>query len=74
MERLWSWVVGFGRFWYSFVIGDDWMGAVGVLVLIGGTWALVSAGVVAFWLGPVVISATGALLVHRGLRRQADRS
>lgn len=69
MERLWSWTVAFARFWYDFVIGDDWVGAVGVLVLIGGTWALVATGVPAFWFGPLVIVLTAGVLVGRGLRR-----
>ena len=74
MERIWSWVAAFGRFWYDFIIGDDWVGAAGVLVLIAGTWALVAGGVTAYWFGPVVITATGAVLVRRGLRRRADET
>lgn len=70
-----SWLVkalrGFGRFWYSFVIGDDPLGALGVAVLIGGTWVLLRIGLVAFWFGPVVIAGTAVLLVARRLRRQA---
>ena len=41
---------GFGRFWWDFVIGDDWRVAVLVAVAIGATAALVAAGVTAWWL------------------------
>ena len=33
MTRVTSWLVGFGRFWYRFIIGDDW--TVAALVAIG---------------------------------------
>ena len=52
-------VKGFARFWYDFVIGDDWRGAAVVAAAIAGTAALVAAGVNAWWLLPV--SALAAL-------------
>lgn len=73
-----SWLIkavkGFGQFWYNFVIGDDPFGALGVAVLIGGTWILLRIGVVAFWFGPAVIAVTAVLLVARGVRRQVKRT
>lgn len=38
---------GFFGFWYQFVIGDDWVGAAGVVVLIAGTWGLMQIGLAA---------------------------
>ncbi len=70
MSRIWQWTVAFGKFWYGFIIGDDWVGAAGVLVLIGGTWGLVRAGAPAIWFGPVAIIATAVLLVWRGAQRE----
>jgi hypothetical protein len=64
-------VRGFFGFWYSFVIGEDWVGAAGVVVLIGGTWVLVHVGILAYWFGPAVIGTTAVVLVARGLRRSA---
>jgi hypothetical protein len=32
MTRLMSWVVGFGRFWYRFIIGDDWTVAASIAI------------------------------------------
>jgi hypothetical protein len=45
----------FGRFWYDFVIGDDWkLAAVVATVLLAGA-ALVAAGAVPHWaVGPLV--------------------
>jgi uncharacterized membrane protein len=64
----------FGRFWYGFVIGDDWTGAAAVLVMVGGVYGLRRAAVPAWWFGPLVIVAAATLTVHRGLRRQATDS
>jgi hypothetical protein len=29
------WVRGFGRFWYDFIVGDDWRIAAGVCLTLG---------------------------------------
>ena len=51
---------GFARFWYDFIIGDDWkIAAVVVAVLLLGV-ALVSAGVLA---GAAVTLLLGALML-----------
>ncbi|HET9077340.1 MAG TPA: hypothetical protein VFN68_10430 [Acidimicrobiales bacterium] len=71
MNLLWKLIRGFFGFWYDFVIGDDWAGAAGVAVLIGGSWLLLHFGVAAFWFGPVSIVATSVLLVSRRVRRSA---
>ncbi len=44
----------FGAFWYDFVIGDDWVIAVGVVLALVGTYLLHKAGVAAWWLLPAV--------------------
>jgi hypothetical protein len=51
---------GFGRFWWEFVVGDDWKIAAGVVfsLLVGGTLA-VGAATGADWLAPVI----GAVVV-----------
>ena len=48
-------VVGFVRFWYGFIIGDDWTVAAAVAAGFVGTWLLLRAGVPAWWLLPVVV-------------------
>jgi hypothetical protein len=46
MSRL----AAFGRFWWDFVIGDDWLVAVLVVAGIGATAALATTSVAAWWL------------------------
>lgn len=36
-------VRGFGRFWYDFIVGDDWKIAVGVCLMLGVGALLVAA-------------------------------
>jgi hypothetical protein len=45
----------FGRFWWDFVVGDDWAVAVLVAIAIGATAALAHSGVDAWWLMPLAV-------------------
>src|SRR5947209_4954998 len=54
----------FLRFWWDFVVGDDWRAALGVVVALGATAALVAAGVNAWWLMPVGVAAVLRVRVH----------
>jgi hypothetical protein len=58
----------FGRFWWDFVIGDDWRIAAGVVAALGASAALVATGVPAWWLLPLAV----AFLLYVSLRRQAQ--
>ena len=69
MSRLWCWTKGFGRFWYHFLVGDDWTIAAGVAVALLATWGLVEAGVSAWWLLPFGAVAVLVLSVVRENRR-----
>jgi hypothetical protein len=62
-------VKAFGRFWYEFVVGDDWRVAAGVVVAIGATALLSQGDASAWWLMPVAVVA----LAYGSLRR-ATRS
>jgi hypothetical protein len=57
----------FGRFWWSFVVGDDWRAAAGVVLALGGTAALVAGGLDAWWLMPVSVAGILALSLRREL-------
>ena len=52
-----SWIVGFGRFWYHFIIGDDWTMAVAVAVGLVVTAILNARGILAWWLIPLIVIA-----------------
>jgi hypothetical protein len=57
----------FGRFWYDFVIGDDWVIAVGVVVALALTALLADRGVDAWWAMPLAVIALLAGSLRRGL-------
>jgi hypothetical protein len=58
-----GWLKGFGRFWYHFVVGDDWTIAATVAFALVATWLLRSAGVAAWWLPPLAaVGVVGASL------------
>ncbi|MEO8743915.1 MAG: hypothetical protein ABI334_05020 [Candidatus Dormiibacterota bacterium] len=69
MRRLLSWPVAFGKFWYEFIVGDDWTvaAAVGLGLLL--TALLTAAHVPAWWLVPlIVITMLGVSLRRAGLK------
>jgi hypothetical protein len=57
----------FGRFWWNFIVGDDWRVAAGVVVALGLTSLLAHEGVNAWWLLPAAI----VLVLADSLRRAA---
>jgi hypothetical protein len=57
----------FGRFWCNFVIGDDWLAAVGAALAIAATAVLAAAGIAAWWLLPVAT----LLVLYLSLRQAA---
>jgi hypothetical protein len=59
----------FGRFWWDFVVGDDWRAAAGVVIAIGATAALAAGGVDAWWLLPVSVATILWISRRREVRR-----
>jgi hypothetical protein len=56
-------LVAFAKFWYGFIIGDDWTVAAAVAAALVVTWLLHTAGLAAWWLPPLVaVAATGLSL------------
>jgi hypothetical protein len=53
-------VRGFLRFWYDFVIGDDWRIALGVVLVLAAGGVLVATGAVS---DDVLVPAVGAGIV-----------
>jgi hypothetical protein len=61
-------LAAFGRFWWEFVIVDDWLVAVLVAAAIGATAALAAAGVTAWWLLPLAVLLVLWLSLRRAIR------
>jgi hypothetical protein len=62
-------VRAFGRFWWNFIVGDDWRVALGVGLGIGATAVLTDEGVNAWWLLPPVVALALADSLRRALAR-----
>ncbi len=63
-----SYVRGFARFWWDFIVGDDWRVAVGLAVALGLTWLLAHHDVTAWWLLPIAVALVLAASVRRESR------
>ena len=62
------WLASFGRFWWDFVVGDDWLVAVLVAVGIGATAILAAASVTAWWLLPLAVLLVLWVSLRRAIR------
>ena len=64
------WVSGFFRFWYDFVIGDDWTIAAGVAVAVVVTFVLAHSGFSAAWVVlPAMVAVGLTVSLWRATRR-----
>ncbi|HEX7627058.1 MAG TPA: hypothetical protein VF379_08360 [Gaiellaceae bacterium] len=53
-------IVSFGRFWWDFVVGDDWLAAAGVAAALGLT-----AIVATWWILPPAVAVVLASSLYR---------
>ena len=60
----------FGAFWYDFVVGDDWLIAVGVVISLALTYALSRTAVPAWWLLPLALVLLLPLSLWRAVRHR----
>jgi hypothetical protein len=60
----------FAAFCYDFVIGDDWLVAVGVVVSLALTYGVSRTAVPAWWLVPLFLVLLLPLSVWRAARRR----
>lgn len=59
----------FGAFWYDFVIGDDWMIAVGVVLALAITAFVPAGNLPAWWIVPVAIMVVLPFSLWRATRQ-----
>jgi hypothetical protein len=70
MKLIWPSVVAFGRFWYRFVVGDDWTVAAAVVAGLLATAFLNARAVPAWWLVPILVVVTVAVSLSRASRQR----
>jgi hypothetical protein len=58
----------FGRFWWDFVVGDDWRVAAGVGTAVALTALLAATSVPAWWVLPLAVAAVLWLSLRRAAR------
>jgi len=61
-------LVAFLRFWYEFIVGDDWIIAAGVVGVIALTALIVDRGFTAWWVLPPAVVALLAASLRRATR------
>ena len=66
-----KYVTAFGRFWWDFIVGDDWRSAAGVLAAIGITAALAAVGWAAWWFLPPATAIVLWLSLRRATNQKA---
>jgi hypothetical protein len=59
----------FGRFWWDFVVGDDWRVAAGVAIALALTWAVADGEANPWWLLPIAVALLLAFSLWRETRR-----
>jgi membrane protein implicated in regulation of membrane protease activity len=72
MMRIMSWVVGFGRFWYRFIVGDDWTVAAAVAIGLVSTFLLNKVQFPAWVVIPLVVIVILRVSVQRSKRTKGN--
>lgn len=65
MQAIARGIAGFFRFWYGFIVGDDWTVAASIFAALIVTALLNQAHIVSWWLVPLTVILT----VGQSLRR-----
>jgi hypothetical protein len=66
-----KYIRSFARFWWDFIVGDDWRVAAGLALALGLTSLLTHSGANAWWLLPVAIALLLAASLWRATRKAA---
>ena len=60
----------FGRFWYDFVVGDDWRIALGVAATLVVVWIVkANTSVDAWWIAPIAVAVLLPASLVRAIRK-----
>lgn len=65
MKWVISWPLSFGRFWYRFIIGDDWTVAAAVALGLVATALLNAHHIAAWWVVPLIVIVMLRVSVQR---------
>jgi hypothetical protein len=60
----------FGAFWFDFVVGDDWLVAVGVVAALALTFGVDRAGAPSWWILPLTVAVLLPYSLYRATRSQ----
>lgn len=60
-----SYLVRFGKFWWDFVVGDDWVAAALVVLAIGVTALVAAGGIPAWWVMPLAVMVVLTISLRR---------
>ena len=63
-----KYVAGFFRFWWDFIVGDDWRVAATVVAGMALTAVIADAGMAAWWVMPVAVVVALAASLRRATR------
>ena len=66
-----TFVARFARFWFDFIVGDDWRLAVGVVVVLGVVHAVGTSHPGLWWLMPASVAGLLAVSVRTAARNTA---
>jgi hypothetical protein len=64
-----KWLGQFAKFWYDFIVGDDWRIAVGVVVTTTAVFVAAHQGANWWWLLPVAVALLLTMSVGVEIRR-----
>ncbi len=63
-----GYLAAFARFWYDFIVGDDWTVAIGVVIALIATLVLARLDVAAWWLMPLAVVGLLAFSLRRAAK------
>ena len=64
-----SYIVAFGRFWWDFIVGDDWRVAAGAALGLAITAFLEHRGLAAWWVLPTTVAVVLTMSLRHSTRQ-----